>query len=139
MLKVLIVEDEKQIAEYLQKYIEIAGYQTSILNNGAQVLSTIKRHRPNLVILDIFLPQKDGISCCKDIRKFSDVPIILLSAQVREIDRIIGLQAGADDYVCKPFSAKELVLRVQAILKRANHSNGSSITTLSPPSAELSA
>jgi len=139
MLKVLIIEDEKQIAEYLQKYIERAGYQTSILNNGAQVLSTIKRHRPSLVILDVFLPQKDGISCCKAIRKFSDVPIILLSAQVRDVDRIMGFEAGADDYVCKPFCAKELVLRVQAVLKRFNHHRSKSITTLTPPSSEVSA
>ena len=118
MTKILVVEDERQIAEYLHKYLSKANFNTIILNSGENVIATVKSELPDLILLDVMLPVKDGVTCCKELRTFSDVPIIMLTAKVTEIDRIIGLEAGADDYVCKPFNAKELVLRVQAILKR---------------------
>lgn len=118
MSKVLIVEDEIQIAEYLHKYLQKAGFETVILNSGEHVADVVRSELPDLMLLDVMLPVKDGVSCCKEIRTFSDVPVIMLTAKVTEVDRIIGLEAGADDYVCKPFNAKELVLRVQSILKR---------------------
>lgn len=118
MAKVLIVEDERQIAEYIYKYLTHAGFEAIVLNSGEFAVATVKKEQPDLVVLDVMLPVKDGVACCKEIRTFSDVPVIMLTAKSRDIDRIVGLEAGADDYVCKPFNAKELVLRVQAILKR---------------------
>jgi len=118
MTKILIVEDERQIAEYLNKYLKNAGFDTLLLNNGEKVIETVKVESPDLILLDVMLPIKDGVTCCKELRVFSDVPVIMLTAKIAEIDRIIGLEAGADDYVCKPFNAKELVLRVKAVLKR---------------------
>jgi len=120
MAKILIVEDERQIAEYVYKYIVRSGFEAVVLNSGEMVIETIKAEHPDLVLLDVMLPVKDGVTCCKEIRQFSDVPVIMLTAKINDIDRIIGLEAGADDYVCKPFNAKELVLRVKAILKRFN-------------------
>ena len=83
------------------------------------VIETVKKELPDIIILDVMLPIKDGVTCCKEIRAFSDIPIIMLTARKTENDRVIGLQAGVDDYVCKPFSAKELMLRIQAVLKRS--------------------
>jgi len=125
MAKILIVEDERQIAEYLHKYLKNAGFEILILNNGEHVIETVRSESPDLVLLDLMLPVKDGVTCCKEIREFSDVAIIMLTAKITEIDRIIGLEAGADDYVCKPFNAKELVLRVKSILRRFNISQPS--------------
>ena len=123
MVKVLIVEDESMIAAQVAKYITREGYQPIILNSGEKVIETVKAQLPDIIILDVMLPVKDGVSCCKDIREFSDTPIIMLTARKTENDRVIGLQAGVDDYVCKPFSAKELMLRIKVILKRSGISN----------------
>ncbi|MCJ8268118.1 MAG: response regulator [Psychrosphaera sp.] len=118
MYKVLIVEDEPQIAGFVYKKFQKAGFAATVLNSGEHVVATVVELVPDIVVLDVMLPIKDGISCALDIRKFSDVPIIILTAKRADIDRIKGLEAGVDDYVCKPFNAKELVLRAQAILKR---------------------
>lgn len=118
MVKVLVAEDDLQIAEYLVKYLDHTGFQSKVLHSGEWVVDTVKSEQPDLIILDVMLPVKDGVQVCKEIREFSDVPIVMLTAKVSEIDRIIGLEAGVDDYVCKPFSAKELMLRLKAILKR---------------------
>ncbi|TQV89487.1 response regulator transcription factor [Aliikangiella coralliicola] len=125
-MNILIVEDERQIAEYLYKYLTKSGFEVSTLNSGEHVVETVKSQHPDLIILDLMLPVKDGVSCCKELRLFSDVPVIMLTAKVSDIDRIIGLEAGADDYVCKPFNAKELVLRVKSILKRAGFKSSKS-------------
>jgi two-component system response regulator BaeR len=118
MAKILVVEDESQIAKYIYKYLTLGGFDVVLLNSGEFVIQTVQQESPSLILLDVMLPIKDGVTCCKEIREFSDVPIIMLTAKIAEIDRIIGLEAGADDYVCKPFSAKELVLRVKALLRR---------------------
>lgn len=123
MVKVLIVEDESMIAAQVAKYITREGYQPIILNSGEKVIETVKQQLPDIIILDVMLPVKDGVSCCKEIREFSDTPIIMLTAKKTENDRVVGLQAGVDDYVCKPFSAKELMLRIKVILKRAGITN----------------
>jgi len=123
MVKVLIVEDESMIAAQVAKYITHEGYQPIILNSGEKVIETVKLQLPDIIILDVMLPVKDGVTCCKEIREFSDTPIIMLTAKKTENDRVIGLQAGVDDYVCKPFSAKELMLRIKVILKRAGITN----------------
>ncbi|MDM8524931.1 response regulator [Desulfococcaceae bacterium HSG8] len=115
---ILIVEDEEEIADLLRDYLSNAGYTASWLENGDAVVPYVKKNTPNLILLDILLPGTDGIEICREIRKFSSIPIIMVTAKVEEIDRIIGLELGADDYVCKPFSPKEVVSRVKAVLRR---------------------
>jgi len=115
---ILIVEDEKDIADLLRDYLLNEGYTTSWLENGDDVVPYVKKKPPTLILLDIMLPGMDGTEICREIRKFSDVPIIMVTAKVEEIDRIIGLEIGADDYVCKPFGPKEVIARVKAVLRR---------------------
>jgi len=120
MSHILLVEDDVEIAENVLLFLESQNYQTTHLTTGELVVETVQKSHPDLVLLDVMLPIKNGTECCKQIRTFSDVPIIMLTAKVEEIDRLVGLEAGADDYVCKPFSAMELMLRIKAILKRTN-------------------
>ena len=120
MSKILIVEDEIAISQPLEIFLKSRNFQVKILDSGLNVSNTVKETLPDLIILDVMLPYKDGITCCKEIRGFSEVPIIILTAKGEEINRLIGLNAGADDYVCKPFSLAELTLRIKAILKRSN-------------------
>lgn len=115
---VLIVEDEQKIAALLRDYLEQSGYRTHWLNRGDEVGDWVQSAKPDLVLLDLMLPGKDGLAVCREIRSFSEVPIIMITAKVDEIDRIIGLELGADDYICKPFSPREVVARAQAILRR---------------------
>lgn len=117
---ILIVEDERQIAELIRDYLEQAGFTVSILERGDQVIPLVKAKPPDLILLDIMLPGMDGMEICREVRKFSNVPIIMLTARVEEIDRLIGLEFGADDYICKPFSPREVVARVKAVLRRAH-------------------
>ena len=119
--KILVVEDEKKINELLKEYLVKAGYMVSVLDHGDRVIPEVKSNSPDLIILDIMLPGKDGIAICQEIRSFSKVPILMLTARVDEIDRLLGLELGADDYVCKPFSPREVVARVKAILRRFGH------------------
>ncbi len=118
MLKILIVEDEPKVAALLKDYLGQSGYETIWVSNGLEVESTIKKENPDLVLLDIMLPGKDGIDVCKDIRLISSVPIIMITARIEEVDRLLGLELGADDYICKPFSPREVVARVKAIFRR---------------------
>ena len=117
---ILIVEDEEKIATLLKDYLEKSGYRTSILDRGDRVLSFVKDRPPDLILLDIMLPGLDGMEVCREIRKFSAVPIIMITAKVEEIDRLLGLEFGADDYICKPFSPREVVARVKAVLRRVS-------------------
>ena len=116
--QVLIVEDEDKIAQVLTEYLQGSGFETSHLDRGDSVLNWLAQHSPDLILLDLMLPGTDGLSLCTEIRKTSITPIIMLTARVEEIDRLLGLQIGADDYICKPFSPREVVARVQAILRR---------------------
>lgn len=118
--KILIIEDEVQIADLLKDYIEQAGYAAFTLNTGAGAIDTITKLSPDAVILDLMLPVMDGIEICKEIRKTSNTPVIMLTAKVEEIDRLIGLEVGADDYICKPFSFREVVARLKAVLRRSD-------------------
>lgn len=115
---ILIVEDEQKISHLIQDYLQQDGFQTTIVNRGDQVLNSIAKAPPDLVLLDIMLPGLDGIAVCREIRKSSFVPIIMLTAKVEELDRLLGLEMGADDYICKPFSPREVVARVKAVLRR---------------------
>jgi len=116
--KILIVEDEARLAQLLIDYLKQAGYEVHHIAEGPPVVSWIREHQPDLVLLDLMLPGKDGIEICKEVRTFSDIPIIMVTARVEEIDRLLGLELGADDYICKPFSPREVVARVKAVLKR---------------------
>lgn len=115
---ILIVEDEPKIAQLLVDYLERDDFVVSVLHKGTEAVDTIKTSTPDLVILDLMLPGKDGLSICREVRQFSNLPIMILTAKVDEIDRLIGLEIGADDYVCKPFSPREVVARVRTILRR---------------------
>ena len=115
---ILVVEDEPRLAELLRDYLKAAGYDAELLLEGGGAVSWIRDNAPALVLLDLMLPGKDGLSICREVRTFSNVPIIMTTARVEEIDRLVGLEIGADDYVCKPYSPREVVARVKAVLRR---------------------
>jgi two-component system response regulator BaeR len=116
--RILIAEDEVKLARVLEDYLANAGYQSHRLSDGLSVVPWIRREAPDLILLDLMLPGRDGFDICQDIRSFSRVPIIMVTARVEEIDRLLGLELGADDYICKPFSPREVVARVKAVLRR---------------------
>jgi len=115
---ILIVEDENDLSAIVFDYVTAAGFEAEIIADGGDALARVRRKSPDLIVLDIMLPGLDGVSFCKAVRAFSDVPIIMVTAKVQEIDRLLGLETGADDYLCKPFSPRELVARIKAILRR---------------------
>ncbi|BHH86047.1 response regulator [Desulforhopalus sp. 52FAK] len=116
--KILIVEDEKRLADLHRDYLQKSGYETEWLEDGDEVVAWVKQNSPDLILLDLMLPGKDGLDICKELRSFSSVSIIMVTARVEEIDRLLGLEFGADDYICKPFSPREVVARVKAVLRR---------------------
>ncbi|MGA3281720.1 MAG: response regulator [Smithella sp.] len=116
--KILIVEDEPKLAALLADYLKASCFEVSTLFEGTQVEAWVRGNKPNLIILDIMLPGRDGMEICKAIRTFSRIPIIIVTARIEEIDRLLGLELGADDYICKPFSPREVVARVKAVLRR---------------------
>src|SRR5262245_51601249 len=116
--RILIVEDEPKIAEILRDYLVREGYETSHLDRGDLVEDWVRDNRADVVLLDLMLPGKNGLEVCKGLRSFSDSAIIMVTARVEEIDRLLGLELGADDYICKPFSPREVVARVKAVLRR---------------------
>jgi len=118
--KVLIVEDEEKLARLLADYLQQSGFVTLIVADGAEVVALVRQQSPDLILLDIMLPGKDGLEICREIRTFSSVPIIMITARIEEIDRLLGLELGADDYICKPFSPREVVARVKAVLRRSD-------------------
>ena len=116
--RILIVEDEIKLASLMSDYLQNNGYDTDCIYAGDEVEAWLGGHSTDLVILDIMLPVIDGLTVCRQIRQKSDIPIIMVTARVEEIDRILGLELGADDYICKPFSPREVVARVKAVLRR---------------------
>jgi len=116
--KILIAEDERKIAQVLYDYLIQAGFSAHVLDRGDNVVPYVRNMIPDLILLDLMLPGMDGIEICKELRKFTNVPIIMVTAKVEEIDRLLGLEIGADDYICKPFSPREVVARVKAIMRR---------------------
>jgi two-component system response regulator BaeR len=115
----MIVEDEPRLASVLVDYLNAAGYRTRWIADGLEVVPAVKSDPPDLILLDLMLPGRDGIDVCRELRTFTDTPIVMVTARVEEIDRLLGLELGADDYICKPFSPREVVARVRAILRRA--------------------
>ena len=118
---IVIVEDEVATAEILADYLLLENYKTHLLTDGFPVVSWVREHKPDLILLDLMLPGKSGLDICKEIRSFSSVPIIMTTARIEEIDRLLGLELGADDYICKPYSPREVVARVKTVLRRAGN------------------
>ena len=116
--RVLIVEDEPKLAELLRDYLVREGYEATVLDRGDAVEPWVRANAVDLVLLDLMLPGKSGLDVCKGLRTFSDAAVVMVTARVEEIDRLLGLELGADDYICKPFSPREVVARVKAVLRR---------------------
>ena len=119
--RILIVEDERKLGELLRDYLRQEGFEVATLERGDEVDAWVQAHETDLILLDVMLPGKSGLEVCKTLRRHSDVAIIMLTARVDEIDRLLGLELGADDYICKPFSPREVVARVKAVLRRGKH------------------
>ncbi|MFZ3322245.1 MAG: response regulator [Usitatibacter sp.] len=115
---VMIVEDEAKLAKLLEDYLRASGFETQAIADGRDVLPAVQRRRPDLILLDLMLPGKGGLEVFREVRSEGDVPIIMVTALVEEVDRLIGLELGADDYICKPYSPREVVARVRAVLRR---------------------
>ena len=116
--RVFIVEDEPELAGLMVDYAIASGYQPTVFGNGRQALTALRTKVPDMLVLDLMLPGMDGLALCRAVRTFSDLPIIMVTAKVEEIDRLLGLESGADDYLCKPFSPRELMARIKVILRR---------------------
>lgn len=134
---ILVVEDEADLAQVLVDYLRHAGYAASAIGNGAQALAALRGAPPDLVLLDIMLPEMDGLSLLRELRTFSELPVILATARVEEIDRLIGLDLGADDYVCKPYSPREVVARVRTVLRRVRPASSGVATPEAPSLLEM--
>ena len=115
---ILIVEDETKLTMLLRDYLTQNGYSSDWAEDGEKAVQLARSNNPDLILLDLMLPKKDGLDVCKDVRAFSDIPIIMLTARVDEVDRLIGLELGADDYICKPYSPREVIARIKAIFRR---------------------
>ncbi len=115
---VLIVEDEPKLAKLLDDYLRASGFETRCLDDGRMVAATVAERRPDLILLDLMLPGRSGLEVFKEVRAAADIPIVMVTALVEEVDRLVGLELGADDYICKPFSPREVVARVKAVLRR---------------------
>lgn len=118
MKQIMLVEDEIELAELVKDYLEAAGYAVTMFHDGQAAYDAFVQRKPSLLLLDLMVPRMDGLTICRKVREQSDIPIIMMTARSEEIDRVLGLNMGADDYICKPFSPKELVARVQAVLRR---------------------
>lgn len=128
---ILIVEDDAKIADMVANYLHMHGFATQIVGDGMQAVAMVQQAPapdfPALILLDLMLPGLDGLAVCRAVRAFSAVPIIMLTARVDEVDRLLGLDSGADDYICKPFSPREVVARVKALLRRSQHHAGTAV------------
>lgn len=124
--KILVVDDDTNICELLRLYLEKEGYVVKIVNDGVSAINAFKQENPDLTLLDIMIPKLDGWQVCREIRKFSDKPIIMLTAKGETFDKVLGLELGADDYVTKPFDTKEVVARIKAVLRRTSPASDTS-------------
>ncbi|MFK7858513.1 MAG: response regulator [Granulosicoccus sp.] len=118
-MNIAIVEDEPKLAALLAEYLHKEGYVCTIHVDGNQALNAFQKNVPDMILLDLMLPGTDGMTLCRELRKYSTVPVIMLTARVEEIDRLLGLEIGADDYICKPYSPREVVARVKAVFRRS--------------------
>ena len=125
--RILVVDDEDAVGELVRMYLQNEGFQVEVVGDGRQALDRIRAGNVRLVLLDLMLPGLDGWTVCREIRQFSNLPVIMLTAKGDEFDRVLGLELGADDYVAKPFSPRELVARVKAVLRRTENAGGSQV------------
>lgn len=116
--QIMIVEDEPKLGQLMVDYLQADGYDTRWLTSGSEVIATVREHPPALILMDLMLPGCDGLTLCRELRLFSDIPLMMVTAKTEEIDRLLGLEIGADDYICKPYSPREVVARVKTILRR---------------------
>lgn len=135
---ILIVEDEPELALLLQEYLSQHGLFALVKENGSEAHEWLQKHTPRLILLDLMLPGMNGLDICRAVRQTSSVPVIMVTAKVEEIDRLLGLELGADDYICKPYSPREVVARVKAVLRRVETAPDT-ITSVSPVSVDASA
>lgn len=135
--RILVVEDQEELAKLLKDYLITEQWQVDIIHHGDEVEPFIQQHKVDVVVLDVMLPGKNGMDLCRDIRKTSNVPIIMTTARVDEIDRILGLEIGANDYVCKPYSPRELVARVKVWLRQKNNPNLPAVIALNHESLQV--
>ena len=135
--KVLIVDDDAHIAELIRLYIEKDGFSAEIASNGKEALKKFKEEAPSIVILDIMMPEMDGWQVCREIRRVSNIPIIMLTAKGETFDKVLGLELGADDYMVKPFEPKELVARVKAVLRRFETKDSEAVKELVYPNLTI--
>lgn len=135
--KVLIVDDDPNICELIKICLEKEGYSTSIANDGAEAIEEFKSYMPNIVLLDIMMPKIDGLQVCREIRKESNVPIIMLTAKSDTFDTVLGLELGADDYMSKPFESKELLARIKAVLRRFEPKIDNTVSEVSFPNLSI--
>jgi DNA-binding response OmpR family regulator len=124
MRTILVVEDEMKIARLVRDYLQHAGFEVLVAGDGESALSSVRGAKPDLVVLDLGLPGRDGLDVTREIRRTSNLPIVILTARGEEADRVVGLELGADDYVVKPFSPRELVARIRAVLRRTDSAGG---------------
>ena len=117
MTRVLIVEDEVDLAELLLQLLHAEGMAVHVLNEGSEAVDWVRNHSPDVVLLDIMLPGKDGIAICREIREFSEIPIIMTTAKIEEVDRLVGFETGATDYICKPYSSREVIARIKSLVR----------------------
>jgi two-component system, OmpR family, response regulator ResD len=134
---VLIVDDDENVHEFLTLYFKKEGYNTISAFNGSDALRLFKANSPSVIILDVMMPMLDGLEVCKEIRKESKVPIIMLTAKGEDIDKILGLEIGADDYITKPFNPREVVARIKAVLRRVDDFSNASDKVLNHPNLEI--
>jgi len=126
MTRVVIIEDETDLAELLKQFLQAEGMEPHIISDGSEAVGWIRENNPDVVLLDIMLPNKDGIEICKEVRQFSDIPIVMATAKVDEIDRLIGFETGANDYICKPYSSREVIARIKSLVRLYNRHHDSS-------------
>jgi two-component system response regulator BaeR len=115
----MVIEDEPKLAQLLSDYLGASGFETRIVDNGIDVMSALGERLPDVILLDLMLPGRHGLEVFADVRRVADIPVVMVTARVEEVDRLVGLELGADDYVCKPFSPREVVARVKAVLRRS--------------------
>lgn len=127
---VLVVEDEPKLAALLNDYLVQSDYQCHCLYEGTHTVEWVKDNQPDMILLDLMLPGKDGLQICREVRSFSQVPVIMLTARVEEIDRLMGLELGADDYICKPYSPREVMARIKAIFRRIEFSSSEEVLSI---------
>jgi two-component system response regulator BaeR len=134
-MRILVVEDEPKLAEVLRTYLEASGFEVRCVADGLQVMPVLSAWPPDLVLLDLMLPGRDGLDLCRDIRAHTAIPVIMVTARTEEIDRLLGLELGADDHICKPYSPREVVARVKAVLRRTAAAGAAAAASL--PAQEI--